>query len=44
MNLVWDCGKGDISTGIVEICMVQTCGYGMIMGKEIMEKLNTIIT
>lgn len=24
MNLVWNCEKGDISTGIVEVYMVQT--------------------
>ena len=33
------CGKGDISTDILEIYMFQTCGCGMIMGKEILEKV-----
>lgn len=38
MNLGWICRKGDVSTGILEMYMVQTCGYGIIMENEILGK------
>lgn len=39
MNLGGISGKGDIYTSILGIYMIQPCGYGMIMGKKILEKI-----
>lgn len=39
MNLVRICRKDDIFTNILGIYMIQGCGYGMIMGKKILEKI-----
>lgn len=42
VNIEWFCGKGVFAL-LFQGFMIQTSGHGMIMGKKIPKKLNTII-